>query len=67
MDITPNALVGATVSMQQALTAQQVQVAVLRRTLDMQAISALTLLQAVPGSLPLATSGSLGTQVNQVI
>lgn len=67
MDITPNALVGAAIGMQQAQTAQQVQVAVLRKTLDMQAVAALTLLQAVPGSLPLATSGTLGTQVNQMV
>jgi hypothetical protein len=46
--------------MKQSQVAQTAQVLVLKKALDIQASSAQTLLQA----LPLATSGSLGTQVN---
>jgi hypothetical protein len=41
-----------------------VQLLVLKKALDMQGQGALTLLQALPGNLPLATSGTLGTRVN---
>ena len=38
---------------------------VLRKSLDMQAAGAVQLIQALP-SPPLATSGTLGTQLNEV-
>ena len=67
MEVTPNALVSAAVEMKQAEASQQVQVSVLKKSLDVQATAALTLLQAVPGPLPLATSGPVGTIVNQMV
>ena len=67
MEITPNALVSAAVNMKQAEVAQAVQVSVLKKSMDVQATAALTLLQAVPGPLPLATSGPLGTNINQLV
>lgn len=52
---------------QQANLAQEVQVSVLKKALDVQASGTLALLQAIPANLPLASSGSLGTQVNQLV
>lgn len=60
MDITPTALANTFTQMQQQQVAQTAQVLVLKKAMDVQAAGALALLQA----LPLATSGSLGTQVN---
>ncbi len=60
MDISPAALVNASMQMQQSQVTQSVQLLVLKKSLDMQANSALALLQP----MPLATSGNLGTQVN---
>lgn len=39
---------------------------VLRKSLDMQAAGAVQLIQALPSPPPLATSGTLGTQLNEV-
>ncbi|TXH88058.1 MAG: putative motility protein [Rhodoferax sp.] len=60
MDISPTALVNAFTQVQQQQVAQTAQVLVLKKAMDVQAAGALALLQA----LPLATSGTLGTQVN---
>ena len=60
MDISPTAMVNAFTQVQQSQVAQTAQVLVLKKAMDVQAQGALTLLQA----LPLATSGTLGTQVN---
>jgi hypothetical protein len=46
--------------MQKNQIAQTAQILVLKKAMDIQATGAMALLQA----LPLATSGSLGTQVN---
>jgi len=67
MEVTPNGLVNVAVEMQQAELAQQVQVSVLKTTMDAQATAALALLQAIPGPLPLATTGWLGTTVNRMV
>lgn len=67
MEISPNALVNAAVEMKQAEVAQQVQLSVLKKSMDIQATAALTLLQAVPGPLPLVPTGSMGTQVNVMV
>ncbi len=67
MDISSTALVNAAVQMQQAQTAQLAQILVLKRVMDVQAAGAMALLQAVPASLPLATDGSLGTQLNLLV
>lgn len=60
MDISPSAMVNAFTQVQQNQLAQTAQILVLKKAIDVQATGALTLLQA----LPLATSGTLGTQVN---
>lgn len=64
MDVSPASMVQAVVANQQANVAQKVQIAMLRKSMDMQGSAALALLQGVTGALPLATSGSVGTQVN---
>lgn len=67
MDVSTAALVNAAVQTQQAHLAQEVQVSVLKKALDVQESGAMALLQAIPATLPLATSGSLGTQVNHLV
>lgn len=57
-------MVGAYVANKQANAAQEVQLAVLKKAMDMQGSSTLSLLQSVTGNLPLATGGSVGTQLN---
>ncbi|WP_069046799.1 YjfB family protein [Hydrogenophaga sp. RAC07] len=64
MDVSPAAMVGAVVATQQASTAQEVQLAVMKKAMDMQGSGALSLLQSVTGNLPLATTGHVGTQLN---
>ena len=64
MNISPAAAINASVQTQRSALAQQVQVAVLKKAMDVQASGALSLLQSVAGPLPLANSGSLGTKVN---
>lgn len=64
MDVSPAAMVQAVVANQQADVAQKVQLAMLRKSMDMEGSAALALLQGVTGALPLADSGSVGTQVN---
>ena len=60
MDISPAALVSATLQMKQSQVAETAQLLVLKKAMDIQANGAMALLQA----LPLATSGNLGTQIN---
>jgi len=67
MDVSPAGLVNAAVEMKQAQTAEAVQISVLKKAMDVQATAALSLLQAVPGNLPLASTGTLGTQVNKLV
>lgn len=64
MDISPEAMVNAVLASRQVQLQQQVQVSVLKTAMDAQAQGALSLLQAMPGEAPLATSGHLGTQLN---
>lgn len=60
MDISPTAVVNATLQMKQSQVAETAQILVLKKAMDIQANGAMALLQA----LPLATGGNLGTQVN---
>jgi hypothetical protein len=56
--------VQAATSAAQGSSADAVNLMVLRKALDMQAVSAMTLLQAVTPMPALATSGNLGTKLN---
>jgi hypothetical protein len=68
MDVAlANTIVNTATTLASAKTSDAVNVMVLKKALDMQATSAATLLEAVQQPLPqpaLATSGTLGTQVN---
>lgn len=64
MDISSNAMASSVLQTQQAGGVQAVQLSVLKKAMDLQKGQALSLLQALPGNLPLATQGTLGTQVN---
>ena len=67
MDVSPAAMVGAVVAAQQASTAQEVQLAVMKKAMDMQESASAALLNAVAGNLPLASGGAVGTQVNTLV
>ncbi|MBT9596688.1 MAG: YjfB family protein [Vitreoscilla sp.] len=54
----------ATSAASQGPTGDAVNLLVLRKALDTQAAGALALINAIPPQPALATSGSLGTQVN---
>jgi hypothetical protein len=64
MDVAlTNSLVNTASSLASAKTSDAVNVVVLKKALDIQAVAAATLLDALPQPA-LATSGTLGTQVN---
>ena len=67
MDISTTALLNAAVQTRQANAAQEVQVSVLKKAMDVQKTTAMALLQAIPASLPLAPSGAVGTNINQLV
>jgi hypothetical protein len=64
MDGISNQIIAISSQMAAAKLAQGVQVYVLRQSMEMQEASVMTLLQPAAGPQPLATSGSLGTQLN---
>lgn len=63
MNIASTPAVQAATAAAQSDTADQVNIMVLKKALDTQAVAALGLIQALPQPL-LATQGSLGTKVN---
>lgn len=67
MDVSPALPVDRVVQTQQGQTTQDVQIRVLKKAMDMQASASATLLNAVVGNLPLASGGSVGTQVNTLV
>lgn len=64
MDVSPAAVVNATVQMQQAQSIQQGQIAVFKKTMDIAESSVAQLIQSIPLPPALATSGNLGTKLN---
>ncbi|CAN7391673.1 YjfB family protein [Acidovorax sp. Leaf78] len=68
MDVAlANSIVSTATSLASAKTSDALNMVVLKKALDIQAVSASTLLDAMQQSMPqptLATSGTLGTQVN---
>lgn len=64
MDGINKQIISMSTQLQSAQLAQAVQISVLKRALDMQGNAVQTLLQPVTGSLPLTTSGSVGTRLN---
>lgn len=67
LDVSPAALVGAVVQTRSDQVAQQVQIRVMKHAMDAQASTTAALLNSVAGNLPLATTGTLGTQVNALV
>lgn len=67
MDVSPAALVDAVVQTRSDQVDQQVQIRVMKKAMDAQASTTAALLHSVAGSLPLATEGVLGTQVNALV
>ena len=64
MDVSPALLVDRVLQTRNSQTTQDVQINVLKKAMDMQESASAALLNAVAGNLPLAGSGSVGTQVN---
>lgn len=64
MNVSNTSIASASTQLPQSQVAESAQLLVLKKAIDIEASSALALLQAVPGNLPLATSGNLGTKVN---
>lgn len=68
MDVAlSNAIVNTATRMASAQTSDAVNIAVLKKALDVQQTSATTLIDAMVQAMPqppLATTGTLGTQVN---
>lgn len=64
MTVSPALLVDRVLQTQQDQTVQAAQMGVLKTALALQASASAALLQAVAGPLPLATGGTLGTQLN---
>ena len=67
MDVSPTALVHAVAEMKRDQVTSEVQIQVLKKAQDIQSSSAMAMLNALPASLPLATDGTLGTQVNALV
>ena len=64
MDVGPtNSTVSTSTALASRQTSDAINITVLKKALDVQASAAATLLQALPQPA-LATSGTLGTQVN---
>ena len=68
MDVAlTNSIVNTATALASAKTSDALNMVVLKKALDMQAVSAATMLDAMQQPMPqpaLATSGTLGTQVN---
>ncbi len=64
MDVAlTNSIVSTATALASRETSDAINITVLKKALDIQATAAATLLQALPQP-PLATSGTLGTQIN---
>ena len=67
IEISTAQLVDRVVQSRQGSVAEAAQVHVLKKAMDLQEAASATLLNSVAGSLPLASSGSVGTQVNAMV
>ncbi|HAA45643.1 MAG TPA: hypothetical protein DCE28_09170 [Halomonas sp.] len=64
MDSAVNNMVGASMALQQAQVSQQAQLSVFKQALDGNASQIAALMESVSLEPQLATSGSIGTQIN---
>ncbi|EWS57590.1 hypothetical protein Y695_04800 [Hydrogenophaga sp. T4] len=67
MDVSPALLMDRVLQTRQGQTAQEAQILVMKKAMDMQESASAALLNAVAGDLPLANGGSVGTQVNTLV
>jgi hypothetical protein len=67
MDISSVSSVHNLVTINAQQTEQEASLLVLKKALAMQESGVTDLLEAIPTNLPLATSGSLGTQLNLLV
>ena len=67
MDVSPALLMDRVLQTRQDQTAQEAQILVMKKAMDMQESASAALLNAVAGDLPLANGGSVGTQVNTLV
>jgi hypothetical protein len=64
MNISATGIASMSTQLQLGKVAESAQLLVLKKAMDIEASSALALLQTVPGNLPVASSGNLGTKLN---
>lgn len=64
MDMSVTAAATGVMQMQQARANQDAQVNMIKMSQDLETVQAANLLQTLPGPLPLASEGTLGTQLN---
>jgi hypothetical protein len=67
MDVSPALLVDRVTQLQQGSEVQAGQMRLMKEAMNMQESAAQSLLSGVTGNLPLATDGSVGTQVNTMV
>jgi hypothetical protein len=67
MDISPISSVQNVLNLDAQQAGQEASLLVLKKALAMQESGVTDLLEAIPTNLPLATSGSLGTQLNLLV
>lgn len=67
MGVSPALLMDRVLQTRQGQTAQEAQILVMKKAMDMQESASAALLNAVAGDLPLASGGSVGTQVNTLV
>lgn len=67
MDVSPAALVHAVAEMKRDQVTSEAQVLVLKKVMDIQSAGAMAMLNALPANLPLASEGTVGTQVNALV
>lgn len=67
MNISPALVVDRVLQTRNNQTSQDAQINLLKKAMDMQESASAALLNAVAGDLPLASSGSVGTQVNTLV
>jgi len=67
MDVSPALLMDRVLQTRQGQIAQEAQILVMKKAMDMQESASAALLNAVAGDLPLASGGAVGTQFNTMV
>lgn len=67
MNVSPALLVDRVLQSRQGQAAQEAQMLVMKKAMDMQESASAALLNAVARDLPLASGGALGTQLNTLV